>query len=62
MTIDEARYQEDMKPLGLDFINLGLGAVLYNTKTQEVFIANTGTSVDMQNLKGGDNIENRNTK
>jgi len=59
MTIDEARYQEDMKPLGLDFINLGLGAVLYNTKTKEVFIANTGTSVDMENLKGGENFETK---
>ncbi|MCE5226697.1 MAG: phage portal protein [Porphyromonadaceae bacterium] len=62
MTIDEARYQEDMKPLGLDFINLGLGAVLYNTKTKEVFIANTNTSVDMKNLKGGEKIENRDTE
>lgn len=58
MTIDEARYQEDMKPLGLDFINLGLGAVLYNTKTKEVFIANTGTTANMDNLKEGELIEN----
>lgn len=58
MTIDEARYQEDMKPLGLDFINLGLGAVLYNTKTKEVFIANTNTTANMDNLKEGEMIEN----
>lgn len=62
MTIDEARYMEDMKPLGLNFINLGLGAVLYNTDTKEVFIANTNTSVNMENLKGGEKVEDRNTK
>lgn len=53
MTIDEARYLEDMKPLGLDFINLGLGAVLYNIKTKEIFVANTGKSENIDNLKVG---------
>lgn len=58
MTIDEARYQENMTPLGLDFINLGLGAVLYNTKTKEIFVANTGKTDNIDNLKVGDKNEN----
>lgn len=57
MTIDEARYLEDMKPLGLDFINLGLGAVLYNIKTKEIFIANTGKTENIDNLKVGGESE-----
>lgn len=59
MTIDEARYQEDMKPLDMNFINLGLGAVLYNTDTKEIFVANTNKTVALDDLKntveGGEN-------
>lgn len=60
LTIDEARYMEDMKPLGMDFVNLGLGAVLYNVKTKEIFVANTGETQQLDNLKlkGSENIEN----
>lgn len=54
LTIDEARYLEDIKPLGLDFINLGLNDVLYNPKTKEVYTPNTNKSVTMNNLKGGE--------
>lgn len=62
MTIDEVRYLEDIKPLGLDFINLGLNDVLYNPKTKEVYTPNTNKTVTMDNLKGGENIENRDTE
>ncbi|WP_296045257.1 phage portal protein [uncultured Gemmiger sp.] len=52
MQIDEVRYAEDMEPLGLDWIRLGLQDVLYNPKTHELFTPNTGTSQQMgQNEK-----------
>lgn len=38
---DEIRYKEDLKPLGLDFIKLGLNDVLYNPKTKTVYTPNT---------------------
>ena len=43
MQIDEVRYAEDMEPLGLDWIRLGLQDVLYNPKTGELFTPNTST-------------------
>lgn len=42
MQIDEVRYAEDMEPLGLSWIKLGLQDVLYDPKTQEIFTPNTG--------------------
>lgn len=62
LMIDEARYQEDMPPLGLDMINLGLGSVLYNPKTKEVFTPNTGQTANLNNfkMKEGEENENRN--
>ncbi len=59
MTIDEVRYMEDVKPLGLDFINLGLNDVLYNPQTKEVYTPNTNKTVSLDDLKGGANNENR---
>ena len=44
MQIDEARYMEDLPPLGLNFIKLGLQDVLYNPKTKEIFIPNMNQS------------------
>lgn len=44
MTKNEARYRENMDAIdGLDTINMGLGSVLYDTKTGEYFIPNTNT-------------------
>lgn len=54
---DEIRYMEDLEPLGLDFIKLGLDAVLYNPKTKEIYTPNTNQKQNMNNLKGGENIE-----
>lgn len=48
---DEARYMEDMKPLGLNFIKLGLDSVLYNPETKEIYTPNTGQSQDMSKLQ-----------
>lgn len=60
MTRNEVRYKEDMDALeGLDMINLGLGDVLLNPKTKEIFIPNTNTtykieeSVSNLEAKGG---------
>lgn len=50
---DEARYMEDLEPLGLDFIKLGLDSVLYNPKTKEIYTPNTNATQNMEKLKGG---------
>lgn len=64
MQVDEVRYMEDLEPLGLDFIKLGLQDVLYNPKTKEIYTPNTNKSTNIDNpsdgLKGGETDENRN--
>lgn len=42
MQIDEVRYQEDLAPLGLSWVKLGLQDVLYDPKTRRVYTPNTG--------------------
>jgi HK97 family phage portal protein len=63
MQIDEIRYREDLAPLGLDFIKLGLQDVLYNPITKEIYTPNTNKTADMTNpdkkLGGGEEDENR---
>ena len=50
MTRNEVRYKEDMDALeGLDMINLGLGDVLLNPETKEIFIPNTNTTYKLEN-------------
>lgn len=47
-TINEVRYIEDDDEIeGLDVINLGLGDVLFNAKTGEIYTPNTNTIVKM---------------
>ncbi|WP_082693048.1 phage portal protein [Bacillus sp. FJAT-29814] len=64
MQIDEIRYREDLEPLGLNFIKLGLQDVLYNPVTKEIYTPNTNKSANMNNpdkgLGGGDDNANRN--
>lgn len=48
MQIDECRYYEDLEPLGLNFIKLGLQDVLYNPQTKEVYTPNTGQSTNIE--------------
>lgn len=59
MQVDEVRYLEDLEPLGLDFIKLGLQDVLYNPVTKEIYTPNTNKSTNMDNptqeLGGGEN-------
>lgn len=50
-TLNEVRTQENMNIIdGLDVINVGLGAVLYNTETHEYYTPNTGTTKSDQDL------------
>lgn len=43
MTLNEIRKREDMNYIeGLDVVNVGLGAVLYDTNTHQYFTPNTG--------------------
>ena len=59
MQIDECRYMEDLEPLGLNFIKLGLQDVLFNPQTKEVYTPNTNKVTNISNT-GGENFENRN--
>lgn len=59
MQIDECRYMEDLEPLGLNFIKLGLQDVLFNPQTKEVYTPNTNKVTNIENT-GGKNFENRN--
>ena len=54
MQIDEVRFMEDLEPLGIDWIKLGLDCVLYNPKTGEVYTPNTNETQNMKKLKGGE--------
>ena len=47
MQPDEVRYAEDLEPINLDFIKLGLQDVLYNPKTQQIYTPNTNSFVKM---------------
>lgn len=59
MGVNEVRYKEDLAPNPLfeDNILLGLNDVLYNVKNGTVYTPNTDKVSDM---KGGDDIEDRN--
>ena len=58
MQIDEVRYLENLEPLGLNFIKLGLQDVLFNPVTKEVYTPNTNQITNIET--GGDNIADRN--
>lgn len=60
LQIDEVRFMENMEPLGLDWIKLGLDSVLYDIKTGTIYTPNTNQiskMSEMAKLKGGDNDE-----
>lgn len=65
LTRNEVRYKENLDALdGLDMINLGLGDVLLNPETKEIFIPNTNTTYKIgeesntsKEEKGGANSE-----
>lgn len=49
LQIDEVRYLEDLEPLGLDFIKLGLQDVLYDPVTKKIYTPNTDKTATMDN-------------
>lgn len=55
MQIEEVRFKEDLKPLGLEFLKLGLQDVFYNPETKDVYTPNTNKTTK---LNGDENIEN----
>jgi len=54
MQIDEVRYIEDLEPLGLDFIKLGLQDVLYDPINKQIYTPNTNQIADIKDMKGGE--------
>lgn len=47
LQVDEIRREEDYEPLGFNFVTMGLGDVLLNPKTMEVFTPNTGQTAKL---------------
>ena len=58
MQIDEVRYLENLEPLGLNFIKLGLQDVLFNPATKEVYTSNTNQVTNIET--GGEVFADRN--
>lgn len=61
MQIDEVRYAEDMEPMGLSWIRLGLQDVLYDPKTKQIYTPNTNQTSTMgqQALPDGKALQER---
>ena len=59
LQVDEVRDKEDLEPLGINWIRLGLDSVLYDPKTNTVYTPNTNETKEMseQIMKGGENNE-----
>ena len=47
LQVDEIRKLENLKPLGLDFVKLGLADVLYNPVTKAVYTVNTNATFEL---------------
>ena len=61
LQIDEARYKEDLPPLGLNWIKLGLQDVLYDPKTKTIYTPNMNQSMMMSENTvnfGNDDVDN----
>lgn len=54
--VDEVRKEEDFDPIGFNFVTLGLGDILLNPETKEVYTPNTNTFTNL--TKGDDANEN----
>ena len=58
MTLNEIRKAENMNHIeGMDVVNVGLSAVLYDADTHKYFTPNTGQT---ENLQGGDTVGSEN--
>lgn len=65
VTVDEVRVQENLQPLNLDFVRLGLNEVFYDPKSKLIYTPNTNAVVKMGSgsSEGGESkFENRNKK
>lgn len=70
LTVDDIRKKENMLPVGMDSIKLGLDAVLYDPKSGEIYTPNTGVKANINeaaetppkasSLEGGGNGESGN--
>lgn len=54
LQVDEVRREEDFEPLGFNFVTMGLGDVLLNPKTMEVFTPNTGQTSKLSSEQRAD--------
>ncbi len=59
MQIDEVRYLEDLEPLGLNFIKLGLQDVLFNPETKQIYTPNTNQTNFITRDSGGSENEEK---
>lgn len=50
LQIDEIRKEEDYEPLGFNYMTLGLGDVLLDPETNQLFTPNTGKTTDLKNI------------
>ena len=50
LQIDEVRYRENLKPLGFNYIKLGLNDVLLDPKTNIIYTPNTNATVKLGDL------------
>lgn len=57
LQIDEVREMENIPPIGLDFVKLSLGDVLYNPQTKEIFTPNTGEQGKLDGQNTDDVVE-----
>lgn len=62
LQLDQVRKEEDMEPLGFNFIRLGLQDVLLDPKTNKIYTPNTNATADlsMQAAKIGEEKEDLN--
>lgn len=47
LTVDDIRVKENMLPVGMEYIKLGLDAVLYKPETGEIYTPNTGIKANI---------------
>lgn len=55
--VDEFRYEENLPPLGMDYVNMGLNDVLYEPNKKQLIIPNMGTVIDLETM---DVLSNKN--
>lgn len=57
MQRDEVRKEEDLEPLGFNFISLSLADVLLDPENRQIFVPNTGQISNLEEWKGGEKNE-----